>query len=254
MNKPGSYPMSYSYKGLGKIINSNFVLTIKADQSSIATKDSRIAIGQNWDFKNNFVHALDEDGHSVSYDDPRITVNATSLNTSRLGEYTVTSSFKGKYKTSHSTFKVKVVENLIINGDFSNGFEGWDVTGKNIGPDHVRILENEQGKYVDMFVKDYVSIKYQNINIDPNSVYEISYFGKGEHVQTYGNAMLQISKVKMDGGVDIEHVKAKGDSIWRKYSTTINGEAVKYNTISLSFNGTYSQRLQFTNVVVKRIG
>lgn len=142
-----------------------------------------------------------------------------------------------------------VSNNLIENGDFSRGFDGWDAAGS-----EYNLLENEHGKYVDLLGYPYVSIN-QSLKIDPNSVYEVSYLGYGDSSLVYGTGSLQLNKWTSEGGsADTERVRVDSNNKWTKYSTTVNSGEKKYSEIQLQFNAQGYQGLQFTDVVVKKIG
>lgn len=80
------------------------------DHSSIKTKDNSIYVGQNWNPKDNFVSATDEDGNPVSFEDERISVTKGNINTNKPGVYEEQYSYRGRVKTSNSVFKVTVKE------------------------------------------------------------------------------------------------------------------------------------------------
>lgn len=109
-SKPGVYTLTYSFKGRVKRTDSTLNVTVKADQSSITTKDSTVYVRGNWTRRDNFVSATDEDGKVVPWEDPRITTNEASVDTSKPGVQTLTYSFKGKVKRTNSTLKVTVKE------------------------------------------------------------------------------------------------------------------------------------------------
>lgn len=142
-----------------------------------------------------------------------------------------------------------VNDNLIENGDFALGFDSWDATGSNY-----KLLENEHGKYVDLSGSPYVSLN-QSVKIDPNSVYEVSYLGYGNANLVYGNGRLQLNKWTSNGGsADTELINVDRNNKWTKYSTTVNSGEKKYSRIQLQFNAQKFQGLQFTDVIVKKIG
>lgn len=249
MSKPGGHYVDYYVYGDVEYQHSRVNVNVEGDKSSITTKDTKICVGQEWNPVDNFVKATDEYGKTVDFKDSRIDIGDAKIDTSKPGEYTIKYSFKGLEKTSTSTFKVEVVDNLIVNGDFSKGFEGWSVDGNGIN-----LLENDHGKYVDMKLKGYSKVEQNSIIIDPNSVYEVSYLGRGVSHPNIGNAHLMLYKTRADGGrISTESVNVTDDGEWRKYSTIINDSDIKYNKISLTFKGTMYQNLQFTDVAIKRI-
>lgn len=138
--------------------------------------------------------------------------------------------------------------NLIKNGDFSKGFDNWDVYGKDI-----YILTNEHGKYVLITASGYVTVD-QSLEIDPNSVYEVSYYGYGMRGAAYGNGSLQLNKWTPEGGsADTERVSVQPNDTWQKYSTIVNAGDVKFSRIGLQFNADRFQMFQFADVSVKKI-
>lgn len=109
-SKPGVYSLTYSFKGKVKKSDATLNVTVKEDHSSLTTKDSTVYVRRNWEGKNNFVNATDEDGKVVLWEDSRITTNEASVDTSKPGVHTLTYSFKGKVKRTNSTLKVTVKE------------------------------------------------------------------------------------------------------------------------------------------------
>ncbi|UQQ59405.1 bacterial Ig-like domain-containing protein [Enterococcus faecalis] len=109
-SKPGTYKITYTYKGKAKNIDSSFTVTVKEDKSSIKTKDSTLYVGQKWDPKDNFVSATDEEGKNLPWEDSRITKNGASIDTSKPGTYKITYTYKGKAKNIDSSFTVTVKE------------------------------------------------------------------------------------------------------------------------------------------------
>lgn len=145
--------------------------------------------------------------------------------------------------------EVTVSNNLIKNGDFSRDFDGWDATGSKY-----QLLENAHGKYVSLTGYPYASIN-QSLQIDPNSVYEVSYLGYGNKDYLYGNGSLQLNKWTSAGGsADTERVYTERNNKWTKYSTIVNAGEKKYSSIQLQFNLQKFQGFEFTDVVVKKIG
>lgn len=152
-------------------------------------------------------------------------------------------------QTKLSRTEVIVSDNLIENGDFSHGFDCWDPTGS-----EYELLENEDGKYVELFGYNCVSIN-QSLEIDPNSVYEVSYLGYGDTSYFYGNGSLQLNKWTSTGGAaDTEHVHVDLNNEWTKYSTLVNSGEKKYSSIQLQFCAQGFQGLKFTDVAVRKIG
>ncbi|MBD9927678.1 bacterial Ig-like domain-containing protein [Enterococcus faecalis] len=94
----------------GSYIYNNVYVNVKEDKTSIETKNSILYVGQKWDPKDNFVNATDEDGKSIPWEDPRITKNGASIDTSKPGEHKIKYTFQGKVKNVDSEFTVTVKE------------------------------------------------------------------------------------------------------------------------------------------------
>ncbi|ORE52699.1 hypothetical protein B6A11_09195 [Enterococcus faecalis] len=109
-SKPGKHKIKYTFKGKVKNVDSEFTVTVKEDKTSIKTKDNTLYVGQKWDPKDNFVNATDEDGKSIPWNDPRITKNGASIDTSKPGKHKIKYTFKGKVKNVDSEFNVIVKE------------------------------------------------------------------------------------------------------------------------------------------------
>lgn len=102
--------LTYTYllNGETKTKQSDYKVEVKADKSSITTKDIIIYTGQNWTRKDNFVSATDEDGKDVLWSDGRIDTNGAEVDTNAPNEYTFKYTFKGKVKNTDSSPKVTV--------------------------------------------------------------------------------------------------------------------------------------------------
>ncbi|OQO72676.1 bacterial Ig-like domain-containing protein [Enterococcus villorum] len=82
----------------------------KNNQTSIQTKDITLFVGESWDNKLGFVSATDEEGKSVTWGSPNITVDGT-VDTNKAGTYDLTYTYRGKTKEVKSTMTVTVIEN-----------------------------------------------------------------------------------------------------------------------------------------------
>lgn len=111
-NKVGdsNYYFYRVYRKDGSDIYNNVTVHVKEDKTSIETKNSILYVGQKWDPKDNFVNATDEDGKSIPWEDPRITKNGASIDTSKPGEHKIKYTFQGKVKNVDSEFTVTVKE------------------------------------------------------------------------------------------------------------------------------------------------
>lgn len=63
--------------------------TVLLNQSDLTVKNSSIKIGEVWNPKDNFISARNPDGTTILFDPKKILVNGT-VNTNKLGKYTVT--------------------------------------------------------------------------------------------------------------------------------------------------------------------
>lgn len=68
----------------------------KKDQSKVEAHDSTIPLNSQWEAKDNFDGALDEEGNSLSYD--QVTVTG-KVDTSKAGDYPITYTYKNATKT-----------------------------------------------------------------------------------------------------------------------------------------------------------
>lgn len=93
MTKPGTYQVVYK---LGNYQVTSQV-TVKPSQASIETNDFTLEVGHNWKPEDNFMSAKDEQGNKLTLD--KLTVNST-VDTSEVGQYQVTYSYKGISKTA----------------------------------------------------------------------------------------------------------------------------------------------------------
>lgn len=105
---PGIYHITYSYTDAsGKAYNQPVTVTVLADQSSVAAKDSSVFIGEPWSAANSFVSATDEYGHSVPLNQVTVTGN---VDVNAVGTYPVTYQYtdgQGKTVTAPATVTVK---------------------------------------------------------------------------------------------------------------------------------------------------
>ncbi|WP_240070394.1 bacterial Ig-like domain-containing protein, partial [Enterococcus faecalis] len=110
-SKPGKHTVSIAILKANKewVYSNNVTVTVE-DKTSIETKNSILYVGQKWDPKDNFVNATDEDGKSIPWEDPRITKNGASIDTSKPGEHKIKYTFQGKVKNVDSEFTVTVKE------------------------------------------------------------------------------------------------------------------------------------------------
>lgn len=140
-------------------------------------------------------------------------------------------------------------DNLVINGNFSNGFEGWSLSGNG-----TFIRENDHGNYVSLMSGRFARVSTSLISIDPNSVYEVSFLGYGSRRLNYGNGFLQLLKYNSQGSTpSIQNLKLNLNDRWEQYSTVINDGNEKYSRLYLDFIIQPFQGLEFTDVIVKKI-
>ncbi|MBM9831482.1 bacterial Ig-like domain-containing protein [Enterococcus faecalis] len=133
-SKPGKYAVDIaisSPRTKPMVYSNRVIVNVKEDKTSIETKNSTLYVGQKWDPKDNFVNATDEDGKSIPWEDPRITKNGASIDTSKPGEHKIKYTFQGKVKNVDSEFTVTVKEDktsLELNSGDHYIYQGeqWD--------------------------------------------------------------------------------------------------------------------------------
>lgn len=179
--KPGEYYVNYNYNNDNFTGSAEAIVTVLEDKSTIKTVNSEIYIGQTWDKQSNFASATDEDGINVSWGDSRITDNGATVDTNKVGVYPLKYTYKGKIKSSDSSFSVTVKEDkssistkdsTINVGDTWNkesNFEGaTDEDGEKVAWGDSRITDNNAA--IDTKIPGVYSIKYtykgKNKNVD----------------------------------------------------------------------------------------
>ncbi|HCQ8731792.1 TPA: bacterial Ig-like domain-containing protein, partial [Enterococcus faecalis] len=136
-SKPGKHTVQIAVRNANENghypewVYSNEVTVTVEDKTSIETKNSILYVGQKWDPKDNFVNATDEDGKSIPWEDPRITKNGASIDTSKPGEHKIKYTFQGKVKNVDSEFTVTVKEDktsleLNVGDHYIYQGEQWD--------------------------------------------------------------------------------------------------------------------------------
>lgn len=133
--------------------------------------------------------------------------------------------------------------NLVKNGDFSQGFDGWVVQGK------PSIKNNENGNYIDMNN----GTLSQMVSIDPGSVYKVSFSGFYDRHWVQASGHLDIGMYNNSGHVDFKHVMITEKDTWATYSTLINDSENKYSSVDLMFKAGYLNFINFTNVRIEKI-
>ena len=118
---------------------------------------------------------------------------------------------------------VNADNNLIVNGDFEAGTEGWTLNGQVSVKDNVG---KDGTKGIELFgISSYTNGFVQTVNVEPNTEYRISFDYKGAISGLY---------VKKGGSSIINPWPVSSD--WENKSYTFNsGDAT---TITVSFNGT----------------
>ncbi|CAK1240854.1 bacterial Ig-like domain-containing protein [Fructobacillus tropaeoli] len=117
---PGIYHITYSYTDAsGKAYNQPVTVTVLADQSSVAAKDSSVFIGEPWSTASGFVSATDEYGHSVPLNQVTVTGN---VDVNAVGTYPVTYQYtdgQGKTVTAPATVTVKKNQTQLKTKDYT---------------------------------------------------------------------------------------------------------------------------------------
>ncbi|WP_236550385.1 bacterial Ig-like domain-containing protein [Enterococcus casseliflavus] len=101
-SKAGSFEVTYTYDG----VTSKAIVTVKEKQTAVNVHDSTIYVGDNWEAKDNFDSALDNDGNSVDFQD--LTVDASQADTSNAGTFEVTYTYDGVISKAIVTVKEKM--------------------------------------------------------------------------------------------------------------------------------------------------
>ncbi|MGK0552204.1 bacterial Ig-like domain-containing protein [Enterococcus faecalis] len=78
----GTYEVSYQYGAVTEVAK----VIVKEDRSSITVIDSTIYVGDNWEPQDNFVHATDEDGNEIAFEE--VSVEGT-VKTTEKGNYEI---------------------------------------------------------------------------------------------------------------------------------------------------------------------
>lgn len=109
-SKPGIYGVKFTLKGIMDTVESESTVTIRENKGSIKTKDSMLYVGQEWNAKDNFVSATDEEGQPIQLEDKRISYNKPDL--SKPGVHKVKYIFHSKGKEFESESSIAVKEDL----------------------------------------------------------------------------------------------------------------------------------------------
>ncbi|WP_338350401.1 bacterial Ig-like domain-containing protein [Enterococcus faecalis] len=64
-SKPGTYKITYTYKGKVKNTDSSFTVTVKEDQTKAELKNTELYTGQKWDLSSVFKNIIDKNGNPV---------------------------------------------------------------------------------------------------------------------------------------------------------------------------------------------
>lgn len=140
----GTYPVTYTYNGVSKIIN----VTVKDKLTAVNAHDSSIYTGDTWTAADNFDSALDKDGNPVTFAD--VTVTGT-VNTTQAGTNTITYTYDGVSTTITVTVKedkegISAHDSTIYVGDAwtaaDNFDSAFDKDGNNVALTDVTVTEN----------------------------------------------------------------------------------------------------------------
>lgn len=88
-SKAGTYVISYQYDGQVKEI----IVTVKANQTAIAAKDSTIYVGDTWEAKDNFISATDKIGAPIDFSQVEV---IGTVDTSTVGSYPISYRYGGQ--------------------------------------------------------------------------------------------------------------------------------------------------------------
>ena len=113
--KSGIYSVTYTYEGVATTAK----VTVKAKQTTIKAHDSTIYIGDKWTAQDNFDIALDKDGNAVDFS--QIEVDASQVDTTKPGIYSVMYTYEGVTTTAKVIVKAKQTINPTKPSDSING-------------------------------------------------------------------------------------------------------------------------------------
>ncbi|PED43134.1 carbohydrate binding domain-containing protein [Bacillus cereus] len=223
------------------LANHQFKISLKADPSG---PDSR-------DIYNDRLHTTSEAEKGYREVTTEFTTNDDETNP-LLVMQTFSQAYIGSIKlekineTDPEKPKPEESKNLIENGDFSNGFQGWKPHQLEIQTSY----DKEHQNYIKLYPwlsSNKPEIKLKPIQVEPNTTYELTYDYKFHSTSEYSRGMLWIG--------------SNGYYLGEEYSPTWKKRTIKYTTgpdqklFEMRINN-YDHRsvpLSFTNVELKKI-
>lgn len=227
-NKPGVYPVTYTYDGVSNTIN----VTVKDKLTAIHAHDSVIYTGDKWNPKDNFDSAVDKDGKNVDFKAVTVTEQPT-VDPNTPGVYQVTYSYDGVSTTINVTVEprqtsLKAHDSTIYTGDTWNAKDNFDSATDKKG-DNVPFADvKETGK----------------VDTKTAGTYEISYSYDGVKVVVHVTVLQNQAQITVK-----DSVVQKGDK-WNAKdnfisATNRDGKAIPFSrvqtsgTVNMDKAGTY---------------
>lgn len=216
-DKPGVYPVTYTYDGVSTTIN----ITVKDPLTAVVAHDSVVYEGDKWSAIDNFDSATDKDGNKIDFKD--VTVKgASAVDTNKPGVYPVTYTYDGVSTTINVTVEprqtsVKAHDSTIYEGD------DWDAKSN---------FDSAINKKGDKVAFADVTVTGQ---VDPNTAgtYEISYSYDGVKTVVHVTVLENKAQITVK-----DSVIQKGDKWTAKDNftgaTNRNGEPIPFSKVTTS--------------------
>ncbi|NSS93212.1 bacterial Ig-like domain-containing protein [Enterococcus faecalis] len=202
-SKPGYYKFKYTYKGRVRNVDSEFTVTVKANQSVLKTKNVTLYMGEKWDDSLGFVSAVDKDGKEVPWSSGKIKLDKSNLDLNKAGEYQLTYTlndkevaFKVTIKEDKSTIKTKNVT-LYVG-------EKWDRKLPFVS------ATDEDGKSVP-WESNKITSNNTNVDTSKPGYYKFKYTYKGK-VRNVDSEFTVTVKAKEAPNQAILYEKSNGDA------------------------------------------
>ena len=222
-SKPGKHEVSIAILDANNTwINSNRVIvTVKEDKASIKTKDSVLYVGQTWEPKGNFVSATDEDGHPVPWEDPRIIMNKSNIDTSKPAEYKIEYTFQGKVENIKSSFTVTVKEEPFI----INQVPYFDFEDYILEPSNKSVSNKKDNPTIELETPSIIGKDWQlQVELSP-------FLDKVNDKNILKGVSLFIPKGKLESDLEADepiqydcHLEANGEASILMYGTKTKGK------------------------------
>lgn len=156
----GDYTIKLSLKSY-YTTNNDSIPPIESNQSSLNVHDSTLYVGDTWDAKDNFDNAKDQGGKTVDFS--KITVTG-KVDTSAVGDYTVSYLYQGIKKDAHISVKANQ-SSLIVHDSTLYIGESWKAE------DNFVSATDKEGNSLDF---SYIRVEGV-VDTSKASTYEIAY-------------------------------------------------------------------------------